>query len=197
MKVAQSRRCLCTPRRGAPTAWPSGRCRAWATVGTQRITPHQSRCWRHQHAGAYTPARPHSFSPTRTQSRGASTLFCGCSSASSKRHGLCEVTLWSRRWYHSFWSTNGAPGLKRVGHVVITGPVSCRKESAPAAPNSCTGDTKGQTQAEVPLMPSTGGGGHTAPGTPTFTVLWTHTSRAHHIGHPCKLTFYMRRLILS
>lgn len=63
-----------------------------------------------------------------------------------------------------FWNTNGAPGLKRVGHVSTTGPVPYRKESASAAPYCY----KGHTQAEVPLMPSTGGGGHIAFWTPSL-----------------------------
>ncbi|XP_010845610.1 PREDICTED: inositol-3-phosphate synthase 1 [Bison bison bison] len=47
------------------------------------------------------------------------------------------------------------PGLKRVGPLATTSPVLCKKGSAPTAPNGCTGDANGHSQAEAPQMPTT------------------------------------------
>lgn len=46
------------------------------------------------------------------------------------------------------------PSLKQVGHVAACR-VSYKKESAPVAPNGCTGDANGHSQTEAPLMPTT------------------------------------------
>ncbi|XP_022353380.1 inositol-3-phosphate synthase 1 isoform X1 [Enhydra lutris kenyoni] len=47
------------------------------------------------------------------------------------------------------------PGLKRVGPVVATCPVPCKRGAAPTAPNGCTGDANGLSQADTPQMPTT------------------------------------------
>ncbi|XP_059016522.1 inositol-3-phosphate synthase 1 isoform X2 [Mustela lutreola] len=47
------------------------------------------------------------------------------------------------------------PGVKRVGPVVATCPVPCKRGAAPTAPNGCTGDANGLSQADAPQMPTT------------------------------------------
>ncbi|XP_021538929.1 inositol-3-phosphate synthase 1 isoform X2 [Neomonachus schauinslandi] len=47
------------------------------------------------------------------------------------------------------------PGLKRGGPVVATCPLPCKKGPAPTAPNGCTGDANGHSQADAPQMPTT------------------------------------------
>lgn len=47
------------------------------------------------------------------------------------------------------------PGLQRVGPLATASPGLCKKGSALTAPNGCTGDANGHSQAEAPQMPTT------------------------------------------
>lgn len=47
------------------------------------------------------------------------------------------------------------PSLKQVRPVATASLVSCKKELAPSAPNSCTGDANRHSQVEAPLMHTT------------------------------------------